>query len=138
MPRCTVTTAIPYVNGRPHVGHALELVQADLLARHRRQLGHRVRFQSGTDDNALKNVRSAEAAGVTPLAFVTSMAARFAALREPLDLSFDDFVSTGVDPRHRAAVTTLWEVCAARGDLYRRAYTGRYCTGCERYWTSSS
>jgi methionyl-tRNA synthetase len=64
--RYNVMTAIPYVNGRPHVGHALELVQADVLARHRRQCGAEVRFQTGTDDNALKNVQGAEAEGIPP------------------------------------------------------------------------
>ena len=68
MARYFVTTAIPYVNGQPHVGHALELVEADVLARHRRQRGDEVRCQTGTDDNALKNVRSAALEGI-PTAF---------------------------------------------------------------------
>ena len=130
-----VMTAIPYVNGRPHVGHALELVQADLLARYRRQQGDEVRFQTGTDDNALKNVQSAEAEGVTVLEYVTGVAQRFEALREPLGLSFDDFIRTATDPRHRPAVEKLWAASAARGDFYRKAYSGLYCTGCERFYT---
>src|SRR5690348_4444017 len=133
MARYNLTTAIPYVNGRPHIGHALELVQADVLARHRRLLGDEVRFQTGTDDNALKNVRSAEAAGVPVAEYVAAAADRFAALRGPLDLSCDDFVRTAADPRHRGSVQKLWAACAARGDLYRRAYSGRYCVGCERF-----
>src|SRR5258708_6002113 len=78
-------TAIPYVNGKPHVGHALELVEADVLARHRRQRGDDVRFQTGTDDNALKNVQGAEAEGITPQEYVERVAGRFAALGEALD-----------------------------------------------------
>jgi methionyl-tRNA synthetase len=126
-----VTTAIPYVNAAPHLGHALELVQADVLARHRRLRGQPVRFLTGTDDNALKNVTAARAAGVDVRAFVAANTARFAALREPLELSFDDFISTGVDPRHAPGVARLWRECA--GDLYRRRYVGRYCAGCEAF-----
>ena len=129
----TVTTAIPYVNAAPHLGHALELVQADVLARHRRQRGQPVRFQTGTDDNAAKNVTAARAAGVDVAAFVAAGADRFTALRGPLSLSFDDFVRTGSDPRHRAGVARLWHRCAA--DLYRRSYRGLYCAGCEAFTT---
>jgi methionyl-tRNA synthetase len=129
-----ITTAIPYVNAEPHLGHALELVQADVLARHRRLRGQRVRFLTGTDDNALKNVTAAHAAGVPPGEFVAANAARFRRLREPLALSFDDFISTSADPRHRPGVERLWRQCADRGDFYRRRYTGRYCAGCEQFY----
>ncbi len=135
MGRYNVMTAIPYVNGRPHLGHALELVQADVLARHRRQCGDEVRFQTGTDDNALKNVQGAEAEGITPKEYVARVAERFASLREALDLSFDDFIRTSSDPRHQPGVERLWAACAARGDLYRKAYSGLYCVGCERFYT---
>lgn len=126
-----VTTAIPYVNAPPHLGHALELVQADVLARHRRSRGERVRFLTGTDDNALKNVTAARAAGVGTGAFVRANADRFAALREPLELSFDDFLRTGSDPRHARGVTALWRRSAS--DFYRHSYTGLYCPGCEEF-----
>src|SRR5262249_48453928 len=128
-------TAIPYVNGRPHVGHALELVQADVLARHRRQQGDAVRYQTGTDDNALKNVQGAEAEGITVAEYVARVAERFAGLGDALDLSFDDFIRTSSDPRHRPGVEKLWQACAARGDLYRKADSGLYCVGCERFYT---
>jgi len=134
--RYDVTTAIPYVNGRPHVGHALELVQTDVLARHRRQRGDEVRFQSGTDDNALKNVQAAEAEGLTPGEYVAQVAARFAALSGVLELSFDDFIRTSADPRHRPGVERLWRASAARGDLYRKTYAGLYCVGCEQFYTA--
>jgi methionyl-tRNA synthetase len=129
-----VTTAIPYVNGQPHVGHALELVQADVLARHRRQRGDEVRLQTGTDDNALKNVQAAEAAGLPVAEYVARVSERFAGLASALDLSVDDFIRTSSDPRHRPGVEKLWAACAARGDLYRKAYSGRYCVGCERFY----
>jgi methionyl-tRNA synthetase len=85
-----ITTTIPYVNARPHLGFALELVQADALARHLRDRGEPVRFQTGTDDNSLKNVRAAQAAGVGVREFVDANAAAFTGLAEPLSLSVDD------------------------------------------------
>jgi methionyl-tRNA synthetase len=129
-----ITTAIPYVNGAPHLGHALELVQADVLARHRRARGQGVRFLTGTDDNALKNVTAAQAVGVDVRTFVAGNADRFAALREPLGLSFDDFIRTSADARHAAGVTRLWRETAASGDFYRRRYAGLYCAGCEQFY----
>jgi methionyl-tRNA synthetase len=131
--RFYITTAIPYVNGDPHLGHALEFVQADVLARHRRLRGDNVRFLSGTDDNALKNVDAALAAGLSVAEFVAEKAQRFADLAGPLQLSNDDFIRTSTDPRHRPGVKRLWEACAETGDLYQRDYQGLYCSGCEAF-----
>jgi hypothetical protein len=124
MGRYFVTTAIPYVNGRPHVGHALEIIQTDVLARHRRQRGDEVRFQTGTDDNALKNVQSAEAEGITPQEYVDRVATRFGTLRDSLNLSYDDFIKASSDPWHQPGVDKLWAACAERGDFYRKTYSG--------------
>lgn len=132
--RCYITTAIPYVNARPHLGFALEVVEADAVARYRRLRGDEVRFQTGTDDNALKNVQAAEAEGIPTGQLVDRNAAYFAALREPLNLSFDDFIRTSGNPQHAAGAARLWELCAAQGDIYRRAYTGLYCVGCEQFY----
>jgi methionyl-tRNA synthetase len=131
--RFYITTAIPYVNGDPHLGHALELVQADVLARHRRLRGDDVRFLSGTDDNALKNVDAAYAAGLPVPDFVNEKGQRFVELAGPLQLSNDDFIHTSTDPRHRPGVEQLWRACAEAGDLYQRDYEGLYCTGCEAF-----
>jgi methionyl-tRNA synthetase len=132
-----ITTTIPYVNGRPHLGHALEFVQADVLARYRRSTGGQVRFQSGTDDNSLKNVLAAEAAGVGVQEFVDASAAAFTGLAELLNLSIDDLIRTSSDARHRAGVERLWQACAASGDLYRRHYEGLYCIGCEQFYATA-
>jgi methionyl-tRNA synthetase len=132
-----ITTTIPYVNARPHLGFALELVQADVLARHHRELGEQVRLQAGTDDNSLKNVLAAEIAGVGVQEFVDANAAAFTGLAQPLSLSFDDLIRTSSDPRHRAGVERLWQDCAASGDLYRRHYEGLYCVGCEQFYTEA-
>ena len=134
-PRTYLTTTIPYVNGRPHLGHALELVQADVLARHYRHRGDQVRFQTGTDDNSLTNVLAAEAAGVPVQEFVDRNAAAFVALGEPLGLSVDDVIHTSRDPRHRPGVERFWRACAEAGDLYRKHYEGLYCVGCEQFYT---
>jgi methionyl-tRNA synthetase len=131
--RIYVTTAIPYVNADPHLGFALEAVQADIVARHHRLRGDHVRFQSGTDDHSLKNVLAAREAGVPVAELVDAKAERFAALRDDLTLSYDDFVRTSVDPRHRAGVERLWRECRAAGDLYEHDYQGLYCVGCEAF-----
>jgi methionyl-tRNA synthetase len=128
-----VTVAIPYVNAAPHLGYAYELVLADVFARARRAAGGEVRFLGGTDDYSLKNVLAAEAAGSPTREFVAALAGRFRALAGPLDLSFDDFIHTSADPRHRPAVERLWRAVAAQGDLDRRAYEGDYCVGCEAF-----
>lgn len=132
-----LTTSIPYVNSTPHVGFALELIQADTYARHFRLLGRNVRFQCGTDDNSLKNVRAAEASGLTVAELVGANADRFERLGQRLHISNDDFVRTSRDPRHVACVHTLWRACAASGDLYRKTYEGLYCVGCEQFYDPS-
>ena len=135
--RFYVTTTIPYVNARPHLGFALELVQADVLARHHRRRGDEVRFLTGTDENSLKNVLAAEAAGLPTRELVDRNAAAFQTLREPLALSFDDFIRTSRDPRHRPGVERFWRACAEAGDLYRKHYEGLYCVGCEQFYTAA-
>jgi methionyl-tRNA synthetase len=134
-PHTYITTTIPYVNARPHLGFALELVQADVLARHHRRLGEQVRFQTGTDDNSLKNVLAAQAAGVGVQEFVDGNATTFTALAGPLSLSVDDVIRTSRDPRHRRGVERLWQACADAGDLYRKHYEGLYRVGCEQFYT---
>jgi tRNA synthetases class I (M) len=120
-----ITTTIPYVNARPHLGFALELVQADVLARYYRAVSGAVRLQAGTDDNSLKNVLAAQAAGIDVQEFVDANAAAFTGLKQPLNLTIDDLIRTSSDPRHRRGVERLWRACAASGDLYRRHYEGR-------------
>ncbi|MCW2895393.1 MAG: methionine--tRNA ligase [Actinomycetia bacterium] len=106
-------------------------------SRYHRSVGEQVRLQAGTDDNALKNVLAAAAAGVGVQEFVDANAAAFTGLAEPLSLSVDDLIRTSSDPRHRAGVERLWRACAGRGDLYRRRYEGLYCVGCEQFYTTA-
>jgi methionyl-tRNA synthetase len=136
-PRSTsyTTAAIPYVNARPHVGHAFELVLADAIARYHRLRGQRAWFLTGTDDNSLKNTRAALAAGTSTRALVNQNAAEFRRLGSALDLSLDDYIQTSSDSRHPGGVAKLWRACEARGDVYRKRYRGLYCVGCEQFYT---
>ena len=129
-----ITTTIPYVNARPHVGHALELVQADVLARHYRRRGHLVRYQTGTDDNSLKNVLAAQAAGLSVRELVDRNAGAFSDLAGHLSLSADDEIRTSSDARHQPGVHRLWRACEESGDIYRKHYSGLYCVGCEQFY----
>ncbi len=136
MPRaCYVTTSIPYVNAAPHIGHALEFVQADVFARYHRLVGDNTRLLTGTDENSLKNVQAAEREGVAVEDLVARYATTFQQLIDALDVSHDDFIRTSVDPRHQAGAERLWRACADRGDIYKRRYEGLYCVGCEQFYT---
>jgi methionyl-tRNA synthetase len=129
-----LSAALPYVNGAPHLGHALEIVIADTFARYQRLRGRDVCFTSGTDDNSLKSVRAAERAGAPVREHVQRNAARFLDLWSSLDVALDEIVHTSADPRHVATARELWTRCAERGDIYRRRYRGLYCVGCEQYF----
>ncbi|HET9931566.1 MAG TPA: methionine--tRNA ligase, partial [Polyangiaceae bacterium] len=128
-----VSTAIPYVNAAPHVGHAFELVLGDALSRHHRQRGRAVFLSGGTDDHSLKNARAAAERGVSTAALVAEHAAIYRRLHRALDIELDGWLRTSNDPRHLPAVTELWNRCAAAGDLYQDEYSGLYCTGCEAF-----
>src|SRR5262249_4497656 len=91
------------------------------------------RLLSGTDEHAAKNVHAARAAGSDVAQFVARNAERFRALADALGVSYDDFIRTSSDPRHRPAVEEIWARCAAAGDLYRGRYEGWYCAGCEEF-----
>lgn len=131
MEKLYITTAIPYVNAEPHLGFAVEVIQADVVARFRRAEGSDVRFLAGTDDNALKNVLAADEAGTPVKDFVAAHARRFRDLKELLNLSYDDFISTS-EERHFRGAQKFWRACKA-DDIYRKAYEGLYCVGCEEF-----
>ncbi len=128
-----LTSSIPYVNAEPHIGHALEFIQVDALARYRRLCGETVRAQYGSDDNSLKNVRAARDAGEEPESYVARHAQTFRDLQSLLNLSFDDFIRTRED-RHIRGAQKLWEMMKPE-DIYRKKYRGNYCVGCEAYYT---
>ncbi|MGQ0639508.1 MAG: methionine--tRNA ligase [Gemmatimonadaceae bacterium] len=127
-----VTTTIPYVNAAPHIGFALELTQADAVARYHRLLGHAVRFQTGTDENAFKNVLSARALGVPVAQFVDANANRFRALSAALRCSTDRFLRTSEEGHRQSVYAFLARV--QQEDVYTEFYRGSYCTGCEDFY----
>ena len=127
-----VTTSIPYVNGGAHVGHAQEFILSDTLARLHRYRGAEVVFQTGTDENALKNVLSARALGIEPREFVRKTSDAFQALEDLLDVSYDTFLRTTED-RHAKGVHELWRALR-KEDLYEKSYAGLYCQGCEDFY----
>ncbi len=130
-----ISTAIPYVNGDPHIGHSLEYVQTDVMARYLRiKYGSdNVYALTGSDENALKNVLAAEIAGKTTIEFIDEKTAEFKKLYETLNLSFDDFVRTTED-RHIKGAQKLWSKFK-KEDIYQDTYTGMYCVGCEEFKT---
>ncbi len=134
MPKFYLTTAIDYSNGDPHLGHALEKIGADCIARYRRLRGDRVHFLMGMDENSQSVIQAAAAAGITPQAWVDRMAERFADFWRRLACSHDDWIRT-TEPRHTRAVTALLTRIRQRHpeDLFVAEYAGLYCTGCEEF-----
>jgi methionyl-tRNA synthetase len=130
--RFYITTAIDYANGAPHMGHAIEKIGADAMARYRRLRGDDVHFLMGMDEHGLKVLQSADAAGTSPQAWVDDLAAQFTRAWTRLDISFDDFVRT-TQARHRPAVEEMIRRIADAGDLYVGRYEGYYCVGCEAF-----
>ena len=129
-----ITTAIDYVNGLPHIGHALEKIQTDVVARYHRSLGENVLFLTGTDENSLKNVQAAEKEGITVQELVDRNSQVFYNLKDVLNLSFDDFIRT-TEKRHIEGVEKLWKAC--QKDIYKKTYEGLYCVGCEAFYKES-
>ncbi len=129
-----ITTTLPYVNADPHIGFALELVQADSLARAWRLAGEEVFFSTGTDEHGQKILQAAEKAGQPVQEYVDHYAAQFEKLHGALALSNDGFIRT-TEARHIEAAQEMWRRCLAAGDIYKKSYTGLYCVGCEAYKT---
>jgi methionyl-tRNA synthetase len=135
MSKFYITSAIPYVNAKPHIGWALEITQADTVSRYKKLLGDEVLYLCGSDENSLKNVQAAEAAGETVQVFVDSYANRFREMAEKLHVTFDAF-QKGSDAKHHSSSQRLWELCMQAGDIYKKTYSGLYCVGCEEFKTS--
>ncbi len=129
-----ITTAIDYVNARPHLGHAYEKILADFLARWHRKRGDDVFFLTGTDENAQKNEQAAKVAGVPVREFVDKNAAIFKELCEKLHVSYDHFIRT-TEPGHFKVSQDIFQKVFDKGDIYKGAYEGSYCVGCEAFLT---
>jgi methionyl-tRNA synthetase len=131
MKKIFISTAIDYVNSEPHLGHALEKIQTDVMARYHRSLGDEVFFLSGTDENSLKNVQSAEKQGISVKELVDINYQKFYNLKDILNLSYNDFIRT-TEKRHVIGSQKLWNLCEK--DIYKKKYRGLYCVGCEEFY----
>ncbi len=132
-----ITTAIPYVNAKPHIGHALEFVQADAIARYHRLVGDNCALLSGGDENALKNVQAAQQAGKDIREFINENTALFEKLAVKLNVQFDFFQRGSDENKHFKSSQKLWRLCEARGDIYKKEYEGLYCVGCETFYSKT-
>ena len=135
MPKFYITTSIPYVNAPPHIGHALEFVGADAIARWRRIQGDDVFFLTGTDEHGAKIARAAEAAGRDAQTFVDEQSQRFRDLITQLSIMPDDMIRTSDKERHWPGAVEMWKRMAERGDIYKGMYKGLYCVGHEAFVT---
>ncbi|MBI4992775.1 MAG: methionine--tRNA ligase [Candidatus Magasanikbacteria bacterium] len=131
-----LTTTLPYVNADPHIGFALEIIQADALARYHRLLGEEVVFNTGTDEHGLKIYRKALENHEDPQTYCDRYAARFDALKQALNLSYTNFIRT-TDDHHTKATQEFWLRCFKNGDIYKKNYKIKYCVGCELEKTDS-
>jgi len=125
-----ITTAIPYVNAKPHIGNALDYLLADIWTRYQKQNNHAVRFQVGTDEHGNKIAIKAAGANLTPNVYVDQMYVHFEALMKKVGASYTDFIRT-TDPRHEAAVQYIWKRLLPY--IYKAKYEGWYCIGCEAF-----
>lgn len=132
-----ITTTLPYVNSNPHIGFALEIIRADMIARYKQSQGFDVFFNTGTDEHGAKIQQKAQEAGVSTQSYVDQYAEKFKALGGMLGLSSDiNFIRT-TDTHHVAAAQEFWRQCKERGFIYKKNYSVKYCIGCELEKTES-
>ena len=129
-----ITTAIPYVNGKPHIGHAMDYLLADVWARYQRQLGKVVRFQTGVDEHGNKIAAKAAELSMTPQQYTDSVYGSFLDFIQRLEVDSTDFIRT-TDIKHKAAVQYIWQQLEKAGLIYKGSYEGWYCQGCEAFIT---
>ncbi len=131
-----ITTTLPYVNAAPHIGFALELVQADSVARYQKLIGNEVFFNTGTDEHGIKIYRKALEEGRKPQEYVDAYATKYRDLLSALSINNINFIRT-TDPAHQKAAQEFWKKCDAAGDIYKKNYKIKYCVGCELEKTDS-
>ena len=135
-PKYYITTAIAYTSGKPHIGNTYEIVLSDYLARFKRMQGFDVRFQTGTDEHGQKIEEKAKKAGKTPKQYVDEVAAEVKRIWDLMNTSYDRFIRT-TDEDHVRAVRDIFKKMYEKGDIYKGAYRGWYCTECESFYTES-
>jgi methionyl-tRNA synthetase len=130
-----ITTAIPYVNAPPHIGHAMEFVQTDALARYHKLLGEEVSLITGADENSLKIVQVAVKENSTPMLVCDKNSQLFKDLANKIGFSYTAFIRSSNEKTHWPGVIAMWNMCKNSGDIYTKKYRGLYCTGCEAFYT---
>jgi len=136
MAKVYITTTLPYVNADPHIGFALEIIQADVWVRAQRLMGNEVVFNTGTDEHGLKIYQNAKDENKDTQQYVDEYAAKFNKLKEALDLTYTNFIRT-TDAHHKKAAQVFWKLCQENGDIYKKNYKIKYCVGCELAKTDS-
>lgn len=130
-----ITAAIPYVNGSPHAGHALEFIQGDTIARFHKLLGEDVLYISGSDENGLKIVQAAEEENLTPQQLADKNTKVFRECAKVLNVKLDVWRRGSDKKLHWPGSQKLWQLCEKSGDIYKKLYGGYYCVGCEVFYT---
>ncbi|KKQ34315.1 MAG: Methionine-tRNA ligase [Microgenomates group bacterium GW2011_GWA2_37_6] len=131
-----ITTAIPYVNGMPHIGHTLEYFQADVIRRYHELLGDETLLLSGADENALKNVQAAEKEGLSIDKYLDKYSKIWKEIYDLVGVHLDVFQRGSDQEKHWPGVQKLWKLCLEAGDIYKKTYEGLYCVGCESFKTN--
>lgn len=131
-----ITTTLPYVNSEPHVGFAMEIIRADVIARYKRSLGFDVFFNTGTDEHGAKIHENAVKEGVEVQKYVDGYAKKFHELTSTLNINDVNFIRT-TDEKHVLAAKEMWKRCNDNGYIYKKAYQTKYCVGCELNKTDS-
>ena len=129
-----ITTTLPYVNAKPHLGFAIEIIRADAIARYQRLLGKNVFFNTGTDEHGVKISQKAQEEGITAQELCDRNSQAFRDLKDSLNISYDAFIRT-TDERHEKAAQEFWKRCADAGFITKKNYSGLYCKGCELFKT---
>lgn len=127
-----ITTAIDYVNGAPHIGHAYEKIVTDVIARHFSQRCDDVYFLTGTDEHGIKIQKTAAEKGITPQQMCDEHAAKFIEAWKALNVDYSQFIRT-TDESHKKIVQKIFKKLLEQGDIYKHSYTGLYCSGCESF-----
>ncbi len=125
-----ITTTLPYANGTPHVGHTMEFIRADIIARYKRQLGDKVLFNTGMDEHGQKIAEKAEELGKSPQEYVDQIANEWKDFCKRINMSYDSFSRT-TSSQHKKVAAKLWEKCLENGYIYKKDYQSKYCVGCE-------
>jgi len=132
-----ITTTLPYVNAEPHIGFAMELIRADIIARSKKLAGHEVFFNTGTDEHGIKVYRKAKEQSIEPQTYVDNLATKYKEILPSLGISPDvNFIRT-TDPRHVLAMREFWKLVKKNGFIYKKNYSVKYCVGCELEKTES-